>query len=53
MNTVFEDAGGPLSRTEFVYFDVIILCSKSFMSFITNYIVKDLLIFRGFDSIFQ
>ena len=32
MNTVFEDAGGPVNKTELVCFDVMISGSKSFMS---------------------
>ena len=53
MNTVFEDVGGPVNKTELVCFDVIILCEQELYVIITNYIVKDLLIFRYFDTILK
>ena len=35
MNTVFEDAGGPVNRTEFVYFDVDHFVQQELYVFIT------------------
>gem|GEM_PF-5791179 len=32
MNIVFKDAGSPVNKREFVYFDVIILYNRSFIS---------------------
>ena len=43
MNTVFEDAGGPVNKTEFVQQELYVV--------IANYLIKDLLIFGYFDPV--